>query len=220
VSSDVQTFNFGVPLPVGTNVMCEGGTDLGEGDGTVVPCSGAPRLYHGRPTPSWNGSFSATIRIGQRLRLLGLVDYLGGSTILVGDVAAIHAFFLNSKQVLEGTDDILSGYLGLQFFDGDPNAVGAVGLFKGGFAKLRTVSATYDFPNSLARFFGATRGSFTLAAENFLIFWREQKEAYGVGWIDPEIVPNRVGDVTGNLGYTQESWPQLARVRSTFRFTF
>ncbi|MGE0554747.1 MAG: SusC/RagA family TonB-linked outer membrane protein [Gemmatimonadales bacterium] len=220
VSSDVQTFNFGIPLPVGTNVMCEGGTDLGEGDGTVVPCSSAPRLFAGRPTPSWNGSFSATFRIGQNLRILGLVDYLGGSNILVGDVAAIHAFFLSSKQVLEGTDEILSGYLGLQFFDGDPNAVGAVGMFKGGFAKLRTVSATYDFPNSLARWFGASRGSITLAAENFWTFWREQKESYGVRWIDPEIVPNRVGDVTGNFGYTQESWPQLARIRTTFRFTF
>ena len=49
----------GVPtfvLPRATNAMCEGGTDLGRGNGTTVPCATAPRLYVGRPTPSWNGS--------------------------------------------------------------------------------------------------------------------------------------------------------------------
>ena len=39
-------------------------------------------------------------------------------------------------------------------------------------------------------------------------------------WIDPELLPNRDTDVTGNYTYTQESWPQLARFRTTVRFTF
>ena len=220
VSSDVQTINIGVPLPLGFNVKCEGGTDLGRGNGTVVDCAGAPRLYAGRPTPSWNGSFSATFTIGKRLRILGLVDALGGNTVLVGDVAGIHSFFLSSKQVLEGTDQILSGYLGLAILQGDGNAIGATGLTKGGFARLRTVSASYDFPAKIARFFGASRGSFTLAAENMAMLWRAQKDIFGVKWIDPEITPNRQNDAVGNFGYTQESWPQMARIRTTVRFTF
>ena len=220
VSSTVQPVNLGVNVPIGFDPMCEGGTDLGYGDGSVVPCAGAPRLFSGRPTPKWNGSFSATLRLGQRFRLLGLVDYVGGHTVDVGDVAAIHAFFLNSKQVLEGSDDVLSGYIGLELLYGDPNAIGALGLFKAGFAKLRTVSATYDFPDKIARWVGAGRGSVTLSAENFLTLWREQKLSYGVEWIDPEIAPNYQSNAQGLDGYIQESWPQLARIRTTIRFTF
>ncbi len=220
VSSDVQTLNIGIPLPLGFNVKCEGGTDLGRGNGTVVDCAGAPRLYAGRPTPSWNGSFSATFTIGKRLRILGLVDAVGGHTSLVGDVAGVHSFFLSSKQALEGKDQILSGYLGLAILQGNGDAVGATGLTKGGWAKLRTVSASYDLPKKIAQFFGATRGSWTVAAENMAILWRAQKDIFGVKWIDPEIAANYSADRVGNNGYTQESWPQLARIRTTVRFTF
>ena len=39
-------------------------------------------------------------------------------------------------------------------------------------------------------------------------------------WIDPEIRPNRPFDTTGNYGYTQESFPQAARIRASIRLTF
>jgi TonB-linked SusC/RagA family outer membrane protein len=214
VSSTLTTTQVGPwTLPLATNPMCEGGTDLGDGNGTVVPCAQAPRIYRGRPTPSWNGSLSATLRVGQSLQFLTLVDYLGGGTAVVGDVGAVHTFFRNSRRSLEG-DPILEGYRL------DPNGPGATGVFKIGFAKLRTVAATYTLPNRVTRWIGASRGSVTVAGENLATLWREQKESFGVRWIDPEILPNRVTDVTGNFGYTQESWPQLARVRVTARVTF
>jgi len=59
-----------------------------------------------------------------------------------------------------------------------------------------------------------------VAGENLATLWREQKQAFGVTWIDPEIVPNRSNDAVGNFGYTQESWPQAARIRTTVRLTF
>ena len=220
VSSNIQPLNIGIPLPVGFDPMCEGGTELGEGDGSVVPCANAPRLFHGRPTPSWNGSVSANVRLGQRLRLLGMVDYLGGNHALVGDVAAIHAFFLSSEAVLKGTSEIVSGYLGTQFLLGDPNSVGVLGMMKGGFAKLRILSATYDLPPSVNRWLGASRGAITVSGENLLTLWRAQSEVFGVKFVDSEIMGNRTFDNTGNFGYTQESWPQLARFRTTIRFTF
>jgi TonB-linked SusC/RagA family outer membrane protein len=201
-------------LPQATNVMCEGGTDLGHGDGTTVPCATAPRLYAGRPTPSWNGSFSATLRLGSRLRLLALADYVGGHHAVVGDVGAQHTFFRNSRSSIAGDDPILQGWL----VDPDGNGPGATGLFDAGFARLRTVSLTYDLPPRWLM--GSTRGSITVAAENLMFLWRAQQTAYGAKWIDPELLPNRDGDITGNFGYTQESWPQLARVRTTVRFTF
>ena len=70
------------------------------------------------------------------------------------------------------------------------------------------------------RWVGAARGSLTLALENIAILWREQPKKFGISWVDPEIVPNQSTDTEGNWGYSQESWPQLARVRMTARLTF
>jgi len=201
-------------LPLATNVMCEGGTDLGRGDGTIVPCASAPRLYAGRITPSWNGSFSSTFRLGSKTRVLALVDYLGGISAVVGDLGAQHTFFRNSRTSIAGDDPIVQGYRN------DPNGPGATGLMKAGFARLRTVAVTYDLPNGIAQAVSATRGSITVSAENLMFLWRAQAESYGAKWVDPEILPNRFSDATGNYSYTQESWPQLARFHTTLRFTF
>jgi hypothetical protein len=188
----------------------------------VVPCEEAPRLYSGRPTPSWNGSFSANLRIGKSLQLLGLLDYIGGSSIQVGDVVGAHQFFLNSEALLKGTSDILAGQLGAQLTGDNGETWGMSGLMKSGFVKLRTVAATYELPRSIAGWIGASRGSFTLSGENLAILWREQKDSFGVKWIDPEITGNYPGAVntTGNFNYTQESWPQTMRIRATIRLTF
>ncbi|MGH7711722.1 MAG: TonB-dependent receptor domain-containing protein, partial [Gemmatimonadaceae bacterium] len=201
-------------LPRATNVMCEGGTDLGRGDGSVVPCANAPRLYYGRPTPSYNGSVSGTVRLGSRTRLLALVDYVGGHHAIVGDVGAQHTFFRNSRSSIAGDDPVLQGWRN------DANGTGATGVFDAGFARLRTLSLTYDLPISWLRSMSATRGSITIAGENMMFLWRAEKATYGQEWIDPELLPNGRGDASGNGAYTQESWPQLARFRTTVRFTF
>ena len=206
-------------VPTATNIMCEGGTDLGSGNGSVVPCDGAPRIYSGNPTPSWSGSGSATLTISKRLRLLALVDYLGGSTTDVGDVGFGHLFFLNSRAILTGEDPILTGYYSL-LQSGFGAAGDAAGLFNSGFARLRTVSASYELPTGLARWVGASHGSFTVSGENLAFLWRAQREGHGTKWIDPEIHPNFAGDVTGSFGYAQESFAQAARIRMSLRFTF
>jgi hypothetical protein len=133
---------------------------------------------------------------------------------VVGDIGAQHTFFRNSRSSIAGDDPIIQGYRN------DPNGPGATGLFDAGFARLRTVSLTYDLPTRFAKFVSATRGSVTAAAENLAFLWRAQPTAYGAKWVDPELLPNRSTDVTGNFGYTQESWPQLARFRTTLRLTF
>jgi len=201
-------------LPLATNVMCEGGTDLGRGDGSTVSCDKAPRLYAGRPTPSWNGSVSSTLRFGTRARLLAVVDYLGGLHAVVGDVGAQHTFFRNSRTSIAGDNPIVQGVRN------DPNGAGSAGLMDAGFARLRTVSLTYDLTNRLAQMVNASRGSITVGAENLAFLWRAQPDSYGAPWIDPELLPNRSTDATGTYTYTQESWPQLARFRTTVRFTY
>jgi hypothetical protein len=231
VSSNPTTIDAGFPLPVGLNPMCEGGDPiegapfLGTPNGTVVPCADAPQLYHGRPTPSWSGSFSANLRLGRQIQLLGVVDYLGGHVVNVGDVYGLHHFFFNSKTVLEGKDSVLAGEVGSALLLGDGGqTTGASSLYEAGFMKLRTISATYEFPRSVANWVRASRGSFTLSAENVATLWREQPEKHGVKWIDPEISPNNpagaTGTTTGLYNYIQESFPQLMRIRGTLRFTF
>jgi hypothetical protein len=128
-------------------------------------------------------------------------------------------FFNNTRAVLTGEDQILSGYYGL-LRDGYGGAGDAAGMFNTGFARLRTVSASYEIPDKIARWFGASRGSFTLSGENLAWVWRAQKTAFGAPWIDPEIHPNFAGDVTALTGYVQESFPQAARVRFSLRLTF
>lgn len=206
-------------VPYGTNVMCEGGKDLGAGNGTIVPCGDAPRIYAGQPTPVWSGSASLTMTIQHRLRLLALVDFQGGNKTDVGDVGFGAMFFNNTKAVLTGEDQILSGYYGL-LRDGYGGAGDAAGMFNTGFARLRTVSASYDIPDKIARLFGASRGSFTVSGENLAWVWRAQRTSFGAPWIDPEIHPNFAGDVTALTGYVQESFPQAARVRFSLRLTF
>ena len=201
-------------LPLATNVMCEGGKDLGTGDGSTVPCANAPRLYAGRPTPSWNGSFSTTLRFGSRTRLLSVVDYLGGLHAVVGDVGAQHTFFRNSRTSIAGDNPVVQG------MRNDPNGAGVAGLMDAGFARLRTVALSYDFTNRIANMVGASRGSATIGVENLAFLWRAQAASFGAPWIDPELLPNRTTDATGTYTYTQESWPQLARFRTTVRFTY
>ena len=221
VSSTVVKAAAGEPyfVPFGTNVMCEGGTDLGAGNGTVVPCANAPRIFYGQPTPVWTGSASLTMTIQRRLRLLALVDYQGGNYTDVGDVGFGAMFFNNTRAVLIGDDPILSGYYGL-LRDGYGGAGDAAGMFKTGFARLRTVSVSYDFPDRIAKIFGASRGSVVASGENLAFLWRAQKESFGAPWIDPEIHPNFAGDVTALTGYVQESFPQAARLRLSLRLTF
>jgi hypothetical protein len=148
------------------------------------------------------------------VHLLAVADYLGGLHAVVGDVGAEHTFFRNTRTSIAGDNPIVQGYRN------DPNGTGATGLMDAGFARLRTVALTYDLPTRAASSVGASRGSVTVAAENMAFLWRAQKESYGAKWIDPELLPNRPSDVTGNYTYTQESWPQLARIRTTLRFTF
>src|SRR5262249_16919546 len=160
----------------------------------------------GRPTPSWNGSVSATLTLWKRLRLFGLVEGLGGNSIVTADAAYAHVYVLQTKAVLEGNDPVLSGYLGNLLLNGDGHTGGATGLFKAGFAKLRTLSATYDLPDRVARFVGAGHGSVTVSGENLAILWWAQRESFGRAWVDPEISEYATSG-GGFSAYNQEGFP-------------
>jgi TonB-linked SusC/RagA family outer membrane protein len=216
VSADIATVGG---APRATNMMCESGallpgTTFSEGGGPPVPCLQAPSVYWGNPLPSWEGSANATLTLFRNLQLFALVDFLGGNTILSGDIRASLMSFRNQRSILEAKDPILLAY---DILDTRRQP----GIVKGGFAKLRQVSATYNFPQTWLRGRHLTRASATVSAQNFWTLWVAQRSDFGVKLTDPE-VRNSAGsgsDPGGLLGYNQEGWPQLHRVLLTLRVT-
>jgi TonB-linked SusC/RagA family outer membrane protein len=216
VSAQIST---ATGAPRATNMMCESGavlrgTNFSEGGGPPVPCLQAPAVYWGNPLPSWEGSANATLTLFRNLQLFALVDFLGGNTILSGDIRASLMSFRNQRAILEAKDPILLAY---DILDTRRQP----GIVDGGFAKLRQVSATYNFPQSLLRRTKLSRASATLSAQNFYTLWVAQRSDFGVKLTDPEI-RNSAGsgsDPGGLLGYNQEGWPQLRRLLLSLRVT-
>ncbi len=204
---------------VATNLMCEGGETIGDsnfswGDGSAVPCDGAPEVYWGQPIPNIEAGLYTNVRIGPNLSLYALVDYVGGHHMSLGDVSAQHRFFINSRAILERTDPILLGY----------EALGAEGLAQSGvvdgsFMKLRTVSASYTFPASVAEMMWASRVALTASVDNVFTLWQRTTESFGHPVMDIERSHMHPANF-GLNGYLQEGWPQTTRFTSTLRFTF
>jgi hypothetical protein len=205
--------------PKAINMMCESGalipgTNFSAGGGPPVPCASAPAVYWGNPLPSWEGSTTATLTLFKNLQLFGLVDFLGGNTILSGDIRGSLMSFRNQISILEAKDPILLGYDVL-------DTRRQPGIVKGGFAKLRQLSATYTLPPEMLARRGLTRASITVSGQNLWTMWVAQRSDFGVKLTDPEI-RNSAGsgsDPGGLLGYNQEGWPQLRRFLVTMRVT-
>lgn len=205
--------------PKGINLMCESGalvpgTNFSAGGGPPVPCTSAPAVYWGNPLPSWEGSTTATLTLFKNLQLFGLVDFLGGNHILSGDIRASLLSFRNQIAILQAKDPILLGYDVL-------DTRRQPGIVKGGFAKLRQLSATYTLPSTFLARRGISRASVTVSGQNLWTLWVAQRSDFGVKLTDPEI-RNSAGagsDPGGLLGYNQEGWPQLRRVLVTLRVT-
>jgi TonB-dependent SusC/RagA subfamily outer membrane receptor len=199
-----------------TDVMCEGGTSFGRGDGTKVSCDAAPLVFFGGPTPTWLSAISGDVA-WKSWRLAAVAEFQGGHFVSEGNVGGSHVFFNNSRAAVEGTDPILVAYQGM-------GAFGATGIMKAGFGKIRNVSLTYTMPSQLTRAMRATGASITLTGANLATIWRAQDGTFGAKAQDPEIRANNGawfgGDSNGTNAYTQESWPQYTRFLATLRLTF
>ena len=198
-----------------TNLMCEGGTNFGEGDGSSVPCAGAPSVFHGGPTPTWLTSFGADLS-WNRWRLAGVAEFQGGHWVSEGNVGGSHVFFNNSRAAVEQTDPILVAYQSI-------GAFGQAGIMKAGFGKIRNVSLTYEVPGNWITMLGASRGSVTLTGANLGTIWRAQEGTFGAKAHDPEVRVNSANFLNDNNltnGFTQESWPQFRRFLATVRLSF
>ena len=201
------TLPNGSTLPTATDLMCQGGTHLSRGNGTTVPCDGAPLLYAGRPSPAWYGSLTTTFS-HRGWWVSALLDGMDGHSALVGEIAGLHSYFLNSRAALEGTDPILTGYRS----DLDAGYL-RPGLLRAGFVKVRTLAFGMTLPAAVAGKLGARHGSVAVFGDNLLTLWRSQAKGFGVPWLDPETVRNGYADITGVSGFAQDGFPLPARLR-------
>lgn len=200
-----------------TNVMCEGGTNFGKGNGTAVPCADAPFVYSGSPTPTWLSALSADVT-WRRLTLAGVAEFQGGNWYSDGNIGGQHVFFNSSKAAVEQTDPVLVALQAAGQF-------GQAGIMKAGFGKIRNISLTYDAAPRVAGVLGASRASVTLTLANVATIWRAQQGTFGAKAIDPEVRTNSsaagyIIDQNLTNGFTQESWPQFRRFQATVRLSY
>ena len=193
------------------NVLCEGGDPL-TGGGPAVPCSEAGSAYIGQPTPVWVGSVAATLRLFDDLQIYAAGDWESGHTRISGDVAAGHLQFRNTRCIHTRCDPFL---MAVDQLVAQGASFGLGGIMDAGWAKLRTVSATYDLPASLASRVGADRASITVAGRNLATLWVAEQEKFGHRLPDPE-----TSEAQPLNAYIQEAWPHLTSVEAVLRLSF
>lgn len=212
-----STLNNGVA----TNVMCESGplipgTNFSGGGGAPVPCAQAPEIFGGAPLPTWQGSTSLNLSIGNHWQLYGNVEYLGGNYQRNSEIAAAWVTFGNGKAWLEKTDPILMGIAANTF-----DSRSQWGVVRMGYARLRDIAGTYSFSPALAQKFGMSQGSATLAwSGNLSTFWRSQPTLFGRKVTDPSIRESglfRAGYPEGLSGNQQDAWPTMQRLTLSVR---
>jgi len=145
-----------------TNIMCVAGQDrLNE----VLPCEEADRIFWARAQPTWELGFENTVTIGQNLRLSARIDARGGHHSTNVDLMAAHTGFFNTWHA-NNRDQY-------PIFQAYREVVGRepVGLFRGDFAKLREVSASYTLPSSWIQGLGLSRASVTASGRNLATLW-------------------------------------------------
>jgi TonB-dependent SusC/RagA subfamily outer membrane receptor len=191
-----------------TNVLCEGGDPIA-GGGPAVPCDQAGTAYWGPVTPTWEGSVNTTLRFG-RLSLFGLLNFTGGHYRVDGDLFYAHTFYKNTEAAVKRTDPILAAYMEEGITGEGP------GIIKAGFARLRTVSASYELPDAWAHRARASRARIMVSGDNVATPWLAQEGTFGRRQVDPEVRPN-----TSETGaYNQERWPITTRITASLRLTF
>jgi TonB-linked SusC/RagA family outer membrane protein len=203
------------------NIMCDGGTGKQglEMGGAPVPCDEAPWVWWGHSQPTWQANLNQTLTFGGLLRLNATVEANGGHIQRDLTPPAAHTSYCITRACRFQDDPIFQSYRAI---GRDP-----LGMYEGGMARLREVSATFTLPESWASKLAASRGSVSLAARNVMMLWTAQH-----GWDTPRdglvIVPigqGRIWDpevrATGSqAGSFQTTMPPLASAVFTVRLGY
>ncbi len=165
----------------------------------------APRVYLGPASAKWEGSFSPTITLFDRLRLYGQIDFKGGHKHFDNNLRVrCQIFFICRENLVPQEYDpaviaeMQSNARFISFVINDAS-----------FARLREVSASYTVPDRWANKVGARRATVSIAARN-LHTWTQ--------WtgLDPEAYFL----VNLHARLEQDNTPQLAQFITTINFNF
>lgn len=193
-----------------STMMCD------NGQGGTTPCYDgntvvAPRIYLGTSEPKYEGSFSSTVTLGERVRLYGLLDFKTGfkkwdhvTRVRCSLYNICHENVAPLEYVNTAPARVASYQNADQFGDAYINDAS--------FAKLREVSVTYLVPDAWAQRIGATRASINLAGRNLYTF---------TDWtgMDPEA--RFLGGDRGGFGpLEQNNLPQLTSFVTTINISF
>lgn len=188
-----------------SDILCD------DGAGGTTPCYDAngqviaPRVYLGRTTPAFEGSFSTTLRFFGRLSLYAMVDVKTGYRKFDNNLRVrCQVFSLCLENVVPEQYD--AARIAQVRSNG---TLAAFVINDAGFAKLREISLSYTVPETLIGRFGASRASINVAARN-LHTWT----AYS--GLDPE---NQFLE-GGNIGLEQDNLPQLMSFVTTVNLSF
>jgi len=177
------------------NILCD------DGNGGSMACASAPSVFIGRTTPSFEGGFSTTLTLWNRLRLYGLLDFKTGYRKLDGTTRVRCTFF---GQVCR------ENFFPLEF---DPKRIAGIQsnrslvdflISDARFMKLREVSVVYTLPDAWATAIRASQATISLAGRN-LHTWT------GYTGLDPEAM-FLGGSRGGNFSqWEQADLPQLTQ---------
>ncbi|MDQ6828727.1 MAG: SusC/RagA family TonB-linked outer membrane protein [Gemmatimonadota bacterium] len=143
------------------NPICDNGI------GGSTPCFkstgaiNAPKVYLGRSIPGLEGSWSTTIRMFERLRLYGMIDFKSGYKRLDNNLRIRCQIFLTCLDNLQ-PDKVDPRVLAQE----QSSVLRDFVINDSKFAKLRELSLAYDAPDRFARRFGARSVSLSVAARN------------------------------------------------------
>ena len=190
-----------------SSMVCE------DTEGGTVPCyTGsnltAPRVYLGRTIPKYEGGFSSTLTLFERLRLYGLVDYKTGHKKWDHNLRVRCSLFNVCREnvlPLEHDPVTVAAYQ-------NGGTFGGAYINDASFAKLRELSLSYGVPGSWARRFGASGANVTVAGRNLYTWTR-------YAGMEPEAM-FLSGDRGGFAQVEQNNIPQLAQFVTTINLTF
>lgn len=192
---------------INSSMICD------DGKGGTTPCYDgntivAPRIYLGTSEPKYEGAFSSTLMLGDRIRIYGLIDFKTGfkkwDHVMRIRCSLYHVCHENAAplEYVDTAPGRLASYQNAAEF-------GAAYIQDADFAKLREISVTYLIPDEWAGRIGASRASITMAGRN-LHTWTNYTG------LDPEgrFMSRAFG------GVEQNNLPQLASFVTSINVSF
>ncbi|HSH76881.1 MAG TPA: TonB-dependent receptor [Longimicrobiales bacterium] len=212
LSADFQSGSSG---PV-ENITCDGGAGKSglEFGGSPVACSDAPQVVWGPTDPTRMVNVTPTLTILDDWRLSANVDAQWGHWVAADYATARHTSHPSSKLVWLQDDPIGMAYINV--------TRNGLGFHKGGFAKLREVSLSYNVPSSLAERVGASSANIRVGARNVARLWLQQ-ECVGddrLKYCEPQSDPEVTRGEYIFAGEDGGGWPSIPQWTVRLGLTF